>query len=128
MHDDLAEKLRGYITEWLARSALRIRDEMCVAAITIRVEQPQGDDDGTLYLDCTIDETVTTDRTGGRITGQRFDRIPAPRSAERSVKCSHLGCGSSCSLDALTMARWQYFDGAGWVCAEHVSKYIAVTR
>jgi hypothetical protein len=71
--DDLAESLSRYITSWVARVAQRCRDEMCVASITIRLDQPQGEEDGTLYLDYTIDETITADRSGGRVTGQRFD-------------------------------------------------------
>jgi hypothetical protein len=51
---------------------------MCLASITIRLDQPQGEENGTLYLDFTIDETITAERSGGRVTGQRFDPSPAP--------------------------------------------------
>jgi hypothetical protein len=70
---DLSAQLARYITAWIARVAPRCRDEMCVASITIRLDQPQGEEDGTLYLDYTIDETITADRSGGRVTGQRLD-------------------------------------------------------
>lgn len=75
---DLAERLRRYVTDWVNRVAPRIRDEMALAKLEIVLSQPQGEDDGTLYLDFTIDETVTADRSGGRATGHRFD--PEPRS------------------------------------------------
>lgn len=70
---DLAEALRRYVTDWIARSAPRIRDEMCVARLEIRLQMPQGEDDGTLYLDYAIDETITADSAGGRVTGLQFD-------------------------------------------------------
>lgn len=73
MGPDLAELLRGYVTDWIARSAPRIRDEMCVAKLEIRLQMPQGEEDGTLYLDYAIDETITADSAGGRVTGLRFN-------------------------------------------------------
>lgn len=112
---DLAESLRGYITAWVERVGPRIRDEMCVAAITIRLDQPQGEDDGTLYLDYTIDETITADRSGGRVTGQRFDPIPAPLPP-RVVRCTSVGCGSTCDVRALPSSGWVEFQ-SGWVCS-----------
>lgn len=112
---DLAESLRGYITAWVERVAPRIRDEMCVAAITIRIDQPQGEDDGTLYLDYTIDETITADRSGGRVTGQRFDPIPAPLPP-RVVRCTSVGCGSTCDVRALPSSGWVEFQ-SGWACS-----------
>lgn len=78
--DDLGGLLGRYVAGWVVRSALRIRDEMCVAKLEIRLLMPQGEDDGTLYLDYTIDETITADSAGGRVTGLRFDPQPEPRS------------------------------------------------
>lgn len=100
--DDLAESLRRYVTAWVARVGPRVRDEMCVAAINIRLDQPQGEEDGTLYLDYTIDETSTADRSGGRVTGQRFDPNPAPRAAGQHANESADGFEHPVAMDAVT--------------------------
>lgn len=73
---DIADILRRYITSWVDRVAPRCRDEMALAKIEITLCQPQGDEDGGLVLDFTIDETVTADRSSGRVAGQRFDPVP----------------------------------------------------
>lgn len=75
--DDLTSALTDYVAAWVDRVAPRIRDEMALAKLEIVLTQPQSEEDGTLYLDFSIDETVTADRSGARVTGHRFD--PEPR-------------------------------------------------
>ncbi len=117
---DIAEHLRRYVTAWVARVAPRIRDEMCHATITIRLDSPQGEEDGMLYLDSVIDETITADRSGGRVTGMRFDPIPAPRPAADAIRCSVRWCDASCETNVIATAMgWKLFD-SGWCCLEHV--------
>lgn len=66
---DLVEQLRRRVTEWVARVAPRVRDEQAMAKLEITLHQPQGDDDGTLYLDFEIVETCVPVSGGGRVTG-----------------------------------------------------------
>lgn len=70
---DLTDELRRYVTEWVARSALRIRDELCDAQLQIVLSQPQSDEDGTLYLEFVANETIVSRTGGGWVTGVRFD-------------------------------------------------------
>lgn len=74
---DLVNDLSAYVSAWVDRVAPRIRDEMALAKLEIVLSQPQSEEDGTLYLDFAIDETITADRSGARVTGHRFD--PEPR-------------------------------------------------
>jgi hypothetical protein len=66
---DLVAKLSKRIAEWVDRVAPRIRDEQALAKLEITLHQPQGDDDGTLYLDFEIVETTVPSSGGGRISG-----------------------------------------------------------
>lgn len=71
---DLMGNLTGIVRRWVTREALRLRDgQTDVAVITIRLSQPQGEDDGSLYLDCDVDETTTTSRACGSLPGIPFE-------------------------------------------------------
>lgn len=103
---DLAETLRRYVTAWIDRVAPRIRDEMALAKLEIVLSQPQGEEDGTLYLEFAIDETVTSDRSGGRVTGQRFDPLPPPVHPPDITHCAIAGCRAKCMTADLDAEGW----------------------
>lgn len=74
---DLMNNLTSVVRRWVTREALRLRDgHTDVAVITIRLSQPQSEDDGSLYLDCDVDETSTTSRPGGALPGIPFETKP----------------------------------------------------
>lgn len=68
LEDRLIERLRL----WLLRTAPLVRDDFYVASLKITLYQPQGEDDGTLYLDARLEEELTTDELGGRVPGVMF--------------------------------------------------------
>lgn len=70
--NDLIQQLQRRVAEWVRIAAPRIRDETCCAKLEIVLCQPQGEDDGTLYLDFRIDETITGEDGGGRVEGMQF--------------------------------------------------------
>jgi len=70
---DLVEQLRRRVTDWVHRVAQRVRDEQSLAKLEIALQQPQGDDDGTLYLDFEVVETTVPSSGGGRVAGVPFD-------------------------------------------------------
>lgn len=76
---DLMNNLTGIVRRWVTREALRLRDgHTDVAVITIRLSQPQSEDDGSLYLDCDVDETSTTSRPSGSLPGTPFETRSRP--------------------------------------------------
>lgn len=70
--NDLIQQLQKRVADWVRTAAPRIRDETCSAKLEIVLCQPQGDNDGTLYLDFRIDETITDAEGGGRVEGVQF--------------------------------------------------------
>lgn len=102
---DLAETLRRYVTAWVDRVAPRIRDEMALAKLEIVLSQPQ-EDDGLLYLDYRIDETVTADSSGARVIGHRFDPSPPPAPPPDITRCAIAGCRAKCMTADLEAEGW----------------------
>lgn len=75
--DDLIHDLFGKLAGWVVREAVRLRDgDTELAEFKIRLCQPQGEVDGTLYLEYTIDESTSTDRSGNVVSGVAFDDRP----------------------------------------------------
>lgn len=75
--DTLRGKLHAVVDRWLGLHATRLKDELDYAMIKISIHDPGGDDDGTLYLDFTIEEenAFTSEQWnhgGGRVTGATF--------------------------------------------------------
>lgn len=106
LDNDLTATLQRYLADWVNRVAPRIRDEMALAKLEIVLSQPQGEDDGTLYLDASVDETVTMDRSGGRVTGQRFDPLPAPAPPPDITHCAIAGCRARRMTSDLEAEGW----------------------
>jgi hypothetical protein len=66
---NLADQICEAVRRWLAREANRINlDQAGVATISITVQNPQ-DEDGRLYLDCSIEEKSYGCVEGGTIPG-----------------------------------------------------------
>ncbi len=68
---DLVVQLSRRVAEWVTRVAPHVR-EHAVAKLEIVLQQPQADDDGTLYLDYEITETTVPSSGGGRVPGFRL--------------------------------------------------------
>jgi hypothetical protein len=66
LETQLVDRLR----EWF-RSAIPTVRKFGVAELTLRLKNEQGDDDGTLYLDCDVEEKNYTDLSG-RVPGEKF--------------------------------------------------------
>lgn len=65
----LAEQICESVRRWLAREADRInRDHAAMSTISITIQNPQ-DEDGRLYLDCSIEEKTYGTVEGGTIPG-----------------------------------------------------------
>lgn len=71
--DSLEEKVVARVREWFHRVAPNLDRgrEQHTAEITIRIHDRQGDEDDTLYLDATVEET-RYDEFGGRVPGIKF--------------------------------------------------------
>ena len=69
LEDQLVTRLR----EWFRREAPRIKDERHDAQFSVVINFPQGDEDGTLYLDARITETNVHEEIGGRVPGVKFE-------------------------------------------------------
>lgn len=54
---------------WIAREAPRVRGDVGYASIKFTIEQPQGDDDGLLYLNARVEEKAYKDELGGSVPG-----------------------------------------------------------
>jgi hypothetical protein len=54
------------------RAGARLTNECSVAKLEIILQQPQGDDDGTLYLDSEVIETAVATEMSGRVPPVRF--------------------------------------------------------
>lgn len=68
----LAHQIGEAVQRWLAREADRInRDHAGMSTITITIQNPQ-DEDGQLYLDCSIEETTYGTVEGGTVPGLRL--------------------------------------------------------
>lgn len=63
--DDLAEKLCEHVRAWVRRVQPSVSDECDFAELTIRLHAPQWEDDGTPYLEASIEERLTVKDTGG---------------------------------------------------------------
>lgn len=69
----LADQLCEAVQRWLAREADRINrgDHAGMSTISITIQNPQ-DEDGQLYLDCSIEERTYGTVEGGVIPGLRL--------------------------------------------------------
>lgn len=75
--DDLVTDLCAAVARWAKREAIRLRDaETDVAVLTVRLQQPQSEVDGTLYLEYVIDETTSVERGGNVLPGVTFETQP----------------------------------------------------
>jgi hypothetical protein len=74
----LEQKLVEHVRGWLARNAKVVRDRGDVASLTLRLREPGWDDDGTLVLTWSYEETVNgpaCDEDGeGRVPGLKGQR------------------------------------------------------
>lgn len=68
----LADQICEAVQRWLAREADRInRDHAGMSTISITIQNPQ-EEDGRLYLDCSIEEKTYGTVEGGVIPGLRL--------------------------------------------------------
>jgi len=68
----LEEQLVARLRAWFKREAPRILDEHFDARFAVTINFPQGDDDGTLFLDARIEETNVHEELSGRVPGVKF--------------------------------------------------------
>jgi hypothetical protein len=73
----LHHELYSVIDRWIAATAPRMRDELDYAVLKITLDDPGGDDDGTLHVDYRVEEetSFTSERWnhgGGRVLGVEY--------------------------------------------------------
>jgi len=68
--EPLEEQLVARLREWFKRTA-PLTKEWRTPQITFRLDEPQGDDDGALYLDASVEETAH-EALEGRVPGERL--------------------------------------------------------
>lgn len=81
---ELLDELLSRVHAWFDRNAPRVRDTNDVAELRIVLDQPQGDDDGTLFLEARVYATDAPISVDGRVRGVPFDPeegITAPEPA-----------------------------------------------
>jgi hypothetical protein len=67
--NDLADVLAAKVREWVARVAPTVHRDDLAASLKIILHTPQGDDDGTLYLEARLEEELVGAEVGGRVPG-----------------------------------------------------------
>ena len=75
LDDTLESKVVRFVRGWINRSAPIVRDFGQDARLTIHLDDPGGEDDGTLSLRWRYEETVT----GPRTTEDEYGRVPGEK-------------------------------------------------
>jgi len=74
-NDTLVAQLHAEVDKFVERSAPRLQDDLDCAVLKIRLAMPQGEEDGTLFLEYALDEETISagrDGQGGTVPGRKF--------------------------------------------------------
>lgn len=67
--EKVEEKIVAVVREWFWR--MMDEKDRFDRAITLRLSENQGDEDGTLWLDCDVTESMRAE-VSGRVPGRKF--------------------------------------------------------